>query len=60
MAQTGAKAHVPLPSRRMANRVSTVTGREYKDEPAILAWNLMNEPRCVVSTGTGQAQPMAC
>lgn len=32
---------------RIVTRTNLFTGLEYCDEPAILAWELMNEPRCV-------------
>lgn len=30
----------------MVNRVNTLNGHRYRDDPTILAWELANEPRC--------------
>jgi mannan endo-1,4-beta-mannosidase len=35
--------------RMLVGRVNTVTGRAYRDDPAILSWQLCNEPRPGVS-----------
>jgi mannan endo-1,4-beta-mannosidase len=31
--------------RSVVTRVNTISGREYRDEPAVFAWELANEPR---------------
>jgi hypothetical protein len=36
------RAHVAA----LAGRRSSVTGQLYRDDPTIMAWDLINEPRC--------------
>ena len=35
----------------LLTRVNTISGREYRDEPAVLAWELANEPRSPRKSG---------
>ncbi|KAK6937957.1 Glycoside hydrolase, family 5 [Dillenia turbinata] len=50
-------------AKRVIRRINTITGVAYKDDPTIMAWELMNEPRCQVDisgkTVNGWVQEMA-
>ncbi|XP_057501968.1 mannan endo-1,4-beta-mannosidase 5-like [Actinidia eriantha] len=49
--------------KRVITRFNTITRTAYKDDPTIMAWELMNEPRCQADysgrTINGWAQEMA-
>jgi mannan endo-1,4-beta-mannosidase len=38
---------------KIVNRTNTITGKSYRDDPAIMSWQLANEPR----PGNGKATP---
>eukprot|EP01025_Chloroclados_australasicus_P000916 TRINITY_DN1030_c0_g1_i3.p1 TRINITY_DN1030_c0_g1~~TRINITY_DN1030_c0_g1_i3.p1 ORF type:complete len:692 (+),score=68.05 TRINITY_DN1030_c0_g1_i3:194-2269(+) len=44
---------------KMVNRVNSITGVRWRDEPTIMAWNLMNEPRCPACDTTKWIRDMA-
>lgn len=39
----------------LISRTNSVNGRRYRDDPAILAWELANEPRCKAGAGFDSA-----
>ncbi len=41
--------------RHVVSRTNTVTGKPYKDDPAIFSWQIGNEPRCFRPDSVGQA-----
>ena len=49
------KAHLD----KLANRVNSINGKKYKDDPTIMAWNLINEPRCESPAGCGMQEWVA-
>ncbi|XP_059452427.1 mannan endo-1,4-beta-mannosidase 5-like [Corylus avellana] len=42
------KGHYKNHVKKVLTRMNTITGIAYKDDPMIMAWELMNEPRCKV------------
>lgn len=40
--------------RHVVSRTNTVTGKPYKDDPAIFSWQIGNEPRCFRSDQEGR------
>ncbi len=42
--------------RNIVGRTNTVTGRPYRDDPAIFSWQIANEPRCFSSDTSVQRQ----
>ncbi|KAL5571748.1 hypothetical protein UlMin_021345 [Ulmus minor] len=50
-------------NHKMLTRINTITGIAYKDDATIMAWELMNEPRCQVdnsgNTINGWVEEMA-
>lgn len=40
--------------RHVVSRTNTVTGKPYKDDPAIFSWQIGNEPRCFREDSEGQ------
>ena len=40
--------------RHVVSRINTVTGKPYKDDPAIFSWQIGNEPRCFRADSAGR------
>jgi mannan endo-1,4-beta-mannosidase len=38
--------HDALCNRTLVERTNSISGRKYRDDATIFAWDLVNEPRC--------------
>lgn len=56
MLNDSAKALAANHVRAIVSRVNTVTGQPYSESPAIMAWELANEPRCFVNDSLHKAK----
>ncbi|MBQ0023341.1 MAG: cellulase family glycosylhydrolase [Prevotellaceae bacterium] len=51
-----AKALAAQHVRNMVTRVNTVTGKPYTESPALMAWEIANEPRCFINDSLHRAK----
>ena len=51
-----AKALAAQHVRNIVTRVNTVTGKPYTETPALMAWEIANEPRCFVNDSLHKAK----
>ncbi len=51
-----AKALAAQHVRNMVTRTNTITGKPYSESPALMAWEIANEPRCFINDSLHRAK----